>query len=453
MKSQVKIHEISEKRLPLTVVTLAWPVVTQEAAWSIMAMVTTFLVGRLGAAAITAASLGENIVHLPEVAFAGISIGATVIVARHVGGREPEQANRILRQAMLLSVILGAIFALVLWLLAGQLLWLFRAQPEVVELGQGYIMVNAPAVIFYFIMYCGEAVMRGSGDTRTPMVVTIIVQIIGAALAYVFIRGAGAIPAMGVLGAGIARAIASVLGAAIILALLIRGRGILKYNLRTALFFDLTGTRRILKVGLPAFFEQLQMRGAMSFYTIIISSLGTTVYAAHALAMRVEEFAFMPSFGFAVAATTLTGQFLGAKRPDLAERAAYLTQRYCIGAMVVLGATTFIFGERLISIFISDPEVIRIGALGLKIWAFAMPGMAINQTLAGALRGAGDTRWVMLLSTIGMWTMRVGGGALLVFLLHLGAPGAWAGAVLDHNVRAGFMWWRFASGKWKNIEV
>ena len=121
--------------------------------------------------------------------------------------------------------------------------------------------------------------------------------------------------------------------------------------------------------------------------------------------------------------------------------------------MVTLGLIIFVFSRQLIGIFVQDPEVIRIGAMGLRIWAFAMPGMATSNSLSGGLRGAGDTRWVLLLTTAGMWLMRVGGGALLVFVFHLGAPGAWIGAVLDYNVRAILMWWRFAGGKWQTIEV
>jgi putative MATE family efflux protein len=258
---------------------------------------------------------------------------------------------------------------------------------------------------------------------------------------------------MGVQGAGVARAISSFVGGVIILIILLRGRGVFKYRLRTALAFDWFEVKRILRVGLPALLNSLQMRGAMTTYTIILSSLGTTVFAAHALAMRVEEFAFMPSFGFGAAATTLVGQCLGARKPDLAKRAGYLIQRYCVVTLVVLGAGTFAFSRQLIGIFIDDPEVIRIGATGLRLWALAMPGMATNNSFAGGLRGAGDTRWVLLLSAVGMWTMRVGGGALLVFALHLGAPGAWTGAVVDHTVRGLLMWRRFAGGKWQSIEV
>ena len=416
-------------------------------------MIIMVFVGHLGAEAITAVGLSEQIIFLPMTAFAGIGIGATAIVARHVGAKEPQRANRTLRQAMLLALILGTVFGLVLWFLAGELLSLFQASPEVIELGGDYIRVNAPTAVFFCMLFGCTAILRGAGDTRTPMVVTIIMQAIVTVLSYALINGFWIVPALGVFGAGLARAIAVAIATLIILALLLKGRGVLKYDLRTALVFDWAEIKRILRVGLPAFGEHLQMRLAMSIYTIILSSLGTTVYAAHALAMRVEEFAFMPSFGFGVSATTLVGQSLGAQRPDLATKSGYLIQRYCVIAMVILGAITFIFGRQLIGLFIQDPEVIRIGALGLKIWAFAMPGMAINQSLSGGLRGAGDTRWVFLLSAIGIWTMRVGGGAILVYLFHLGAAGAWIGAVLDHNVRAVVIWRRFAGGKWKTIKV
>ncbi len=453
MKNQSTIPELGETRLPRTVLSLAWPVVLQEAAWTILSMIIMIFIGHLGAEAITAVGLSEQIIFLPMMAFAGIGIGATAIVARHIGAREPEHANHTLRQAMLLAVIMGSVFALLQWFLAEQLLWLFRASPEVIALGKDYIRVNAPTTICFFILYCGEAVLRGSGDTRTPMVVIVVVEVIGTTLAYAFINGFWVIPALGVFGAGIGRAAGSVIGAVLILAILTRGTGVLKYNWRTALSFDLTEAKRILKVGLPAFGDQVQMQVAMSVYTIIISSLGTTIYAAHALAMRVEQFAFMPSFGFGMAATALVGQSLGAGKPDLAKKTGYLIQRYCVTAMVVLGLITFIFGKQFIGIFVNDPEVIRVGTLGLQIWALAMPGMATNQSLAGGLRGAGDTRWVFLLNTIGMWTMRIGGGAIMVFLLHMGAPGAWSGAVLDHSVRAVLIWWRFAGGKWQNIQV
>lgn len=445
--------KLDEKRLPLTVLTLAWPVVLQEATWTTFSMIIMIFIGHLGSAAITAVSLSETIVFLPAIALEGLAIGVTAIVARHLGAREYEQANITVRQSMLIAFILSILCAIVLWFSADQLLWVFRARPEVIELGRDYIRVNAPAMIPVFLLFCSAAILRASGDTRTPMIVMLIVEAIGVGLAYVLITGFGVAPALGVLGAGIARAVASTVGALIILPILIRGKGSVKYDLRTAWVFNWAEIRRILNVGLPALGDQVAIQSAMIIYTIIISSLGTTVYAAHALAMRVENFAFMPSFGFGMAAAVLVGQSLGARKPDLAKRSGYLAQRYCVAAMVCLGLVTFIFARQLIGLFTDDPEVMRIGALGLRIWAFAMPGMATNETLAGGLRGAGDTRWVFILNTAGMWTMRVGVGALLAFPFNLGVLGAWIGAILDRNIRAILMWRRFAGGKWQNIRV
>ena len=453
MNDQKVSLDLDEKRLSRTVLRLAWPVVLQEAAWTTLSMIIMVFIGHLGAEAIAAVGLSEQVIFLPMTAFMGISIGATAIVARHTGAKEPEHANRTLRQVMLMTFILGIVFALILWFFAEQLLGIFQASPEVIAIGRDYIRASAPGIFFFIIVIGGESVFRGAGDTRTPMIVIIVMEVIGTVLAYALINGFWAVPALGVLGAGIARAVASFVGGMVMLVILMRGKGILKYDLRSALIFDWTEVKRILRVGLPAFANSLQMRGAFTIYTIILSSLGTTVYAAHALAMRVEEFAFMPSFGFGIAATTLVGQSLGAKKPDLAKKSGYLIQRYCVITMVTLGLIIFIFSRQLIGIFVQDPEVIRIGSMGLRIWAFAMPGMATNNSLSGGLRGAGDTRWVLLLTTVGMWLMRVGGGALLVLVLNLGAPGAWIGAVLDYNVRALLMWWRFAGGKWQTIEV
>lgn len=437
----------------MTVITLAWPVVLQSTAGSILSLIIIFFIGRLGTAAITAVSLSEAIVSLPTVIVSGLSVGVTAIVARHAGAREPGQASTIAGQAMLLAFVLGTFFAIVLWLSADLLLWVYRAQPDVMDLGRDYIRVSAPATIPVFIASCGVAILHALGDTRTPMAAMIIVEALAAGLGYALITGLWGAPALGVLGAGISRAIASTVGAIVVLAVLIKGKGLVKYDLRTAWLFNWAGIRRILKVGLPALGDQLATQGAMHIYIITISSLGTTVYAAHALAMRVLGFTYVPLNGLTTAAAILVGQSLGAKEPDLAKRSGYLAQRYCAVIMACVGLITFVFAHELIDIFTDDPEVMRIGAQGLRIWAVAMPGVATSLTLASGLRGAGDTRWVLILTAIGMWTMRVGMGAVMVFLFRLGVSGAWISAVFDQFVRAILLWRRFAGGKWQKIEV
>jgi len=449
----LNIVELREADLPRTILTLAWPVVVEQTFFAFGSVINTILIGRLGASSLAAIGLGQQAEFMPQVVFAAVVVGATAIVARHVGAGEAQEANHTVGQSIILAVIFGLVFSVPLWLFAEQAMALLRARPDVVELGARYIRSVTPSLLPSLILAAGGSVLRGAGDTRTPMLVMIVVSILNLVLGYTLIYGAFGFPALGVLGAGIAASISRAIGALGIVAVLVKGSGLLKYRLSGALSLDLSEMRRIFGIGLPAGAEQAQMQIAFTIYAVIISSLGTVTYAAHAVAMRVEGFAFMPGWGFGIAAMALVGQSLGAGRPEIGEKAAYLAQRYAMILMTVVGALMFFFGRQLSSIFISDPEVIRVSALGVKIWAIAMPMMGTSNTLAGALRGAGDTRWVFLFMTLCIWLVRLPLAFLLTRVAHLGAAGAWTGAVLDINVRGALVWWRFARGKWKTIKI
>jgi putative MATE family efflux protein len=352
-----------------------------------------------------------------------------------------------------LAVIFGVVVCTPVWFFAEEVMILFRARPDVVELGASYIRIVVPALMPYLILFAGNAALRAAGDTKTPMIVMLVVNILNVILGYALIYGGFGFPALGVPGAGIAVAISRVIGAVVVMALLIRGRGLIKYRLSQALTFDLDEIRRIFGIGLPAGAEQVQFQIAFTIYAVIISSLGTVAYAAHSVAMRVEGFAFMPGYGFGMAATALVGQSLGAGRAELGEKAAYLAQRYAVVAMTVVGILMFIFSRQMCSLVISDPEVIKLATLGVRMWAFAMPMMATGNTLAGGLRGAGDTRWVLLIMALTVWSVRVPLAFLLTQVAHLGPAGAWVGGILNVNCYGALLWWRFATGKWKTIEV
>jgi putative MATE family efflux protein len=212
-------------------------------------------------------------------------------------------------------------------------------------------------------------------------------------------------------------------------------------------------TGRILKVGLPTGVEQLQFMASFLLYTRIIASLGTTALAAHQVALRIEGLTFQPGFALGVAATTLVGQGLGAKRPDLAEKAAAAAGRIAFVFMTTVGVTLMIFGGPITRLFINDDEVVDIGRKLLFIFAFALPALSISMSLGGALRGAGDTRAVLGIMTVGVWGVRLVPAYFLAVVVGLGVPGAWLAAVMDINTRALLMFLRFRQGRWKRIDV
>lgn len=449
----IPIEKLTKADLPRTVIQLAWPVVLETTLFGLGGIINTILVGRLGASALAAVGLGQQVEFMIQVSFAAVTVGATAVVSRHVGAKEIREANQAIGQALTLAVLLGLLFSFFLWAFAGPAMKLLRGRPDVIKLGVEYLRAVAFSFLPSFIIAAGGSCFRGAGNTRTPMMVMGAVTICNIFLGYLLIYGGLGFPSLGVRGAGVAAAFSRLTGAVIILTLLIRGCGLLKYRLSSSWPLDWTMVRRIFRIGLPAGLEQIQLQSAMIVYTVILSSLGTMVYAAHSIAMRIEGLAFMPGFGFGMAAMALVGQSLGAGRPELGELAAHLARKYAMMVMSIVGAIMFFFGKGMAFLFISDLQVITLAALGLKIWALAMPMMGTSNTLAGGLRGAGDTRWVLLIMTGCIWLLRLPLAYFLTLGLHLGPVGAWAAAVLDINVRGIFLWWRFSRGRWKKIKI
>jgi putative MATE family efflux protein len=444
---------LTEADLPRAVWNLAWPVVLEATFFGLGGIINTILVGRLGAPALAAVGLGQQVEFMIQVIFAAVTVGVTAIVSRHIGASEPHQANLAVDQSIIMAVLLGILFTLPVWIFAEEAMVLLRAKPEVVKLGAQYIRIVAFSFIPGYVLAAGSSSIRGTGNTRTPMVVILSVTVCNIIFGYLLIYGGMGFPALGVRGAGIAGLISRVIGAIAILRILIKGCGPLQYSFSRILRIDMGMTRRIVKIGLPAGLEQLQLQAAMTIYATILSSLGTLVFAAHSITMRIENLAFMPGFGFGMAAMALVGQSLGAKRADLGQKASYISQKYAIISMTSVGTLLFFFGRHISFLFISNSDVIALSSLSLKIWAFAMPMMATSNTLAGGLRGAGDTRWVLLIMAFCIWLLRLPLAFFLAISLGLGAVGAWAAAVFDINVRGAIIWRRFASGLWKNIQI
>jgi Na+-driven multidrug efflux pump len=206
----------------------------------------------------------------------------------------------------------------------------------------------------------------------------------------------------------------------------------------------------------PTGLEQAQFNIAFMLYTRIVASMGTTAVAAHGVTLAIQGLAFNAGFGISVATSALVGQGLGARRPDLSERATYLAARYALAVTTLVAVVLAVFGRQITSAFVAGEgadEVVDLGGKLMLIFALAMPGLGINLAFGGALRGAGDTRWVLAIVAFCNWVVRLVPAYLLAIVAGLGVPGAWVGAVLDLNSRALLLWLRFRRGHWKHIRV
>jgi putative MATE family efflux protein len=445
---------IDESNLLRSVIRLAWPVIVQQVSFSMVQLVDTALVGHLGEDALAGVRLGGQLFWFSQAGMVAVGIGSTAIVARAVGAGQLDKASRVLQTSFAMALTWGLLMGVALFFLGGPVLGFLGAESAAQHDGGLYLKYAALGMPFMSLMYAGNAAQQGAGDTRTPMIVGVIINIVNLIVAYTLINGAWGAPDLGVKGSGLGFAVSSAVGCLLVLSVLAAGKSVLTWSPRNRL--DGEAARRVLNVGVPAGIEQMQFNIAFLTYTAIIASLGTTALAAHGVTLAIQSLTFNVGFALSVATTALVGQSLGAGRPDLAEKSAYLTMRYSLVFMIFLGIMMMLFGGQITSLFVGGEDadkVVHIGRQLLFIFAFAMPGLAVSLSLGGALRGAGDTRAVLLIMVVSTWVVRLVPAYMLAIVFGLGVPGAWIAAILDISTRAGLMALRFRMGKWKTIRV
>lgn len=434
------------------VMRLALPAVGEQVLNMTVGLVDTYLVGHLGAASIAAVSISNQVVMLAIVLFSSVATGSTALIARSVGAEDLPTANRTVNQSMLIGACIGLATTLLGVLLAPQLVRIMGAAEDALPLGATYLGIVSYTFLLSTLMFVGMACLRGAGDTMSTMRVMLLVNGVNVAVAATLIYGPLGLPKLGVAGSALGAACGRTVGALVVLRMLWRGRAGLRLNL-CAMRPDPGLIRRILRIGVPTGVEQLLFRLAdMSFFRVV-TSLGTAACAAHAVAINAESLSYSPGFGFAIAATTLVGQGLGARDPKRAESDGYLAYKLGGAVMATMGLVFFLFSRQIISVFTSDPQVIALGAGPLRLVAIAQPLLASTMIFSGALRGAGDTRFPMLSNGINVFLVRFGLALLFVQGLHWGLMGAWYAMTVDMSLRGLLNFLRFRSGIWKKVQV
>ena len=436
-----------------TVLRLAGPVVVERLSVSVLSAVDAVLVGRyVGADGVAAVGIGALMFWIPFAGAFGLDIATTAVIARDFGSGDTRSLERTMRASMLVALLWGIAATALLWPLAGPLLTMMAAKPAVKAFGIDYIRAASLGFPALMVLYGASGVLRGLGNTVIPMLIVIVVNIVNATVAFVLISGVAGIE-LEVLASGIGYASGGMAGGLLAALVLVGGFGPVTYRLDRALVTGRAELRRLMNVGVPTGLEEVQFMVAFIVYSRVVTGLGTAAVAAHAIALRTLELALVPGFSLGAAATTLVSRYLGAQRPDLAERAANVGRMFAVGTMAAMGALLALFAPQFVSIFVNDPEVEDVGAKLLRIFAIAFPFMGLHASLGGALRGAGDVRYVLGVLTVTAWLVRIPIALLLGVVAGLGAPGAWVGATAENAVRGLLVWRRFRQGKWKEKQV
>lgn len=404
---------------------LAGPVIGENFLQTLLGIVDTVLVARLGAEAVAGVGSAQQVMFFLIAALSALAIGSSVLVAQAVGGGLFDRASILARQSLVWSVLFSLPLALGGFLLSAPIMSVFGLEPTVTRIGTEYLQVTMGTMVVLVGLFIASGVLRGAGDTRTPMLVTALANVVNAVLAYGWIYGHFGLPELGPVGSAWAAFVARALALALIIIVLWRGVADVTIGGWRGWRPDTSVARGVLAIGMPAALEQVLTSAAFFTLTLIVARLGTTTLAAHQIAFTALSFSFLPGFGFAIAATALVGQSVGAKRIEEGAAAASVATVWAIGWMSAIALVIFVFAEPTMRLFVSEPDVIAAGAGGLRVVALAQPFWAVLFVLAGALRGTGDTRTPLVVGSIGIW-MTVGLAYVLVNFVGGGLPMVWA---------------------------
>jgi putative MATE family efflux protein len=402
-----------------------------------------FLVGGLGAPSIAAVGIGQLSIFVAMTIFLGLSAGTTVIIAHSAGAERTEEAGRAGYQSIVLVSAVAVAVSLLGIGFSHEVPLIMGARPEVIRIADTYLKIIFYAFVFTALVNILTGIMHGHGDTRTPMKAIILVNILHFIIAYPLIYGRFGIPKIGVPGAAIAIGVSEAIGALWLLFAAIK-RGYIRKGPIDAML-----TKRVLRVGVPVALDRVMQQLGQMAYARIVMSYGTAAYAAHQVGLSIEAFSFMPGLGLSIAAATMVGQSLGAKKAERARISAIEANRLAVAIMTTMGLCFFFFPYLFMRAFTSDTEVIEHGTVFLKIVALLQIPLAISMVLAGTLRGGGDTRYSMLTTIAGMWFFRIPAALIMTKVFHVGLYTTWSLMIFDWLVRVTLLVYRYRSGEWQ----
>lgn len=435
------------------VMLLALPAIVENVLQVLVGTVDTFFVGKLGTEAIAGVGVTNLVMNIYIAFFTALGVGTTAIVSRNIGSKNIDAANNAVKQSIIIALGIGLVFGVINLLFSKQILLLLGLEERVLSYALPYFYSVAVPSVFLCLMMTLSSNFRGAGDTKTPMKIAAIVNIINIVLDYVLIFGILKFEGLGILGAGLATTIARLVGVILLLLKLNGNKTKIHINLFDKWKIDKEVLKSIVRIGLPAGFEKIIMRFGQLAYGGLIIKIGVESYAAHNIAGTIESYSYLPGMGFGVAAATLVGQSLGSKKPEEATNYGYISYVLSTVFMLIIATVFFIFAPQLARLFSQDIEVIALVVRVLRIIALFQPFLCMTLVITSALQGAGDTKFPMYSTFIGIWGIRVLGVYLLGIRLNLGLVGVWLSYALDVTIRGIILMIRFKRGKWKEIKI
>jgi len=409
-------------------------------------------VGRLGPAAIAGIGIASITAMISESAMMGLIVGMTAMIARFMGAGDARGANHVARQAFIISFAYGAVATVIVVPFAKPILSLFGLEDAVVIEGVAYmrtLFAGSLAMSFWFM---GLSIMRASGDSVTPMRISIFVRCIHVLLDPFLIFGWWVFPRMGVSGAALSNVVAQTLGMSISLWILFSGRTRLRLTLSN-FRVDLSTIWRIVRIGIPAGVMSVQRSFGNLILAWLLVPFGTLAIAAHSLYQRVLMVLFLPSWALGMGSGVLVGQNLGARQPERAQRTGWLATGIVEAIMLVASVAILLWAEGIIRIFTTEPDLVEIASVFLRIATAGFIVAGLVTVLQQSISGAGDTMPPMIIGLVTVWVVQLPLAYFLPQVTTLGMYGVRWAIVAGMIVGAVAYAIYFRLGRWKRKRV
>lgn len=440
---------ITSKMLYRDIVTIAWPSLLELMLTQLASMVDMIMVGRLGASALTAVGLTTQPKFLIIAILTSINVGTTALVARNKGRGKQEQANLVLRQAILVNIFISISISIIMFIVAEPIIK-FMGATDALSLKEGteYLKIQMFGILALGLTGTITAALRGAGNSKTAMIYNLIGNLVNVVFNYALIYGNFGFPELGVAGASLATVIGQ-FAAFFMACIAVTGhRNYVRFRFKDGIKPNLKMMGEISDIGIPALIEQIVMRIGLIAYAKTVASLGTLAFAVHNVCMNIQALSFMNGQAFAVSATSLVGQSLGKKRADMAKLYAVRSRRTGTLVSIVLMILFFVFPKQIISLYNSDPEIVNLGARILIMVSIIQIPQGSQFIISGILRGAGDTKATAMIITVTTLFLRPVLAVIMINVFHMGLEGAWIALIADQLLRSLLVLLRFSSGKW-----
>lgn len=434
---------------------MAWPSIVESFFVAFAGLVDSLMVSSLGSYAVAAVGLTTQPKFIGLSLFFALNVAISALVARRRGEEKPEEANRILGTSILFIVVSSVMLSILFVVLASPIIHLCGSTPQTHDSAVAYFKIIMGGMIFNCIQMGINAAQRGAGNTKITMRTNVTSNTVNIIFNYLLINGHFGFPALGIHGAALATVLGTVVACIMSILSILKPEGFisLPYIIRNKILPAMDTFLHLVKVGYSVFFEQILMRIGFMLTAIMAARQGTDAMAAHQVGMNIMGLSFSFGDGLQAAAVALIGRSLGAGDEELAREYGRICRLFGGIISAFLAVIYFAGAGPLMRLFFEEEHIVSIGVSIMRVILFVVIFQISQVVYMGCLRGAGDTFYTAVASTISVTFIRTIGSLLGGYVLGLGIIGIWLGVLADQISRFLFASTRFKKGKWTQIKI